>query len=133
MIDKFVKAWEANKAQVRNTFAAGHPGAYKDVVTAVVKALVDETDYETLDPERIVEIDHGQYQGTLLYVIGASDYQPDRYWFVKVGYGSCSGCDTLEALRGWEDGPPTEKQLDGYMTLALHIVQGLKELGGDPV
>jgi len=47
-----------------------------------------------------------------------------------VSYGSCSGCDTLEAIRDYSGDTPTEKQLDEYMTLALHVVQGLRQISG---
>ena len=48
---------------------------------------------------------------------------------MKVGYGSCSGCDTLEGIRHYNDDKPTEEQVRDYMTLALHIVQGMKRMG----
>ena len=76
----------------------------------------------------ILSIDHGDYQGTLLFIIAASGYQPNKYWFVKVDYGSCSGCDTLEGIRCYSDGPPSDAQVADYMTLALHILQGIKPL-----
>ena len=43
----------------------------------------------------------GSYQGDLLYVI----YDPETklYGFVHTGYGSCSGCDALEAAVGYQD------------------------------
>jgi len=41
----------------------------------------------------------------------------------------CSGCDTLEGIRGYEDGTPTDEQANEYLTLALHIVQRLKVIG----
>jgi hypothetical protein len=80
------------------------------------------------DPERIHVIDDGDYQGTLVYVIGSKNYQPDVYWYVKVSYGSCSNCDTLAAIRDNANTPPTAEQIKDYITLALHIVQGLKEM-----
>lgn len=61
-------------------------------------------------------------------MIAEKGYQPNDYYFVKVGYGSCSGCDTLEGIRNYEDGNPTEEQVKDYMTLALHVVQGLKRM-----
>ena len=61
-------------------------------------------------------------------MIAAGGYQPWEYWYVKVGYGSCSGCDTLEGIRDYPDEPPTKEQIDAYMTLALHIVQGFKSM-----
>ena len=130
MIEAFTKAWFANLHTMREKFTAKHPKDYKEVVRSVVEMLADASDdYDKPDPERIHEIDDGNYQGTLVYVIGGSGYQPSRYWYVKVSYGSCSGCDTLEAIRGYRNESPDEEQVREYMTLALHIVQGLREMG----
>ncbi len=129
MIARFVAVWDAHKEEVAAGFAAKEPSSYKDVVTAVVRLLHDHTedDYgEQPDPERIVEIDHGDYQGTLLYVIGATGYQPSTYWAVSVGYGSCSGCDTLCGIIDSAD----DDKVPQYVTLALHVVQGLKKISG---
>lgn len=130
MIDAFVKQWDARKSEVRAEFATKHPDEYLDVVKAVVRILGDGS-YGSPDPERIHLIDDGDYQGTLVFVIGADGYQPSDYWYVKVGYGSCSGCDTLQAIGEYSSEPPTEEQIAEYMTLALHVVQGLKRMGDD--
>src|SRR5690606_41690756 len=105
-------------------------GKYRAVVKAVCQVITPD-DYGDIDPERIHEIDDGDYQGTLVYVIAATGYQPDDYWYVRVGYGSCSGCDTLEAIKEYSDEPPTDDQVAQYMPLALHIVQGLRKMGGE--
>ena len=126
MIERFTKAWFACQDAVRANFVAAHPESYKEIVTAVVAMLQGalEDDWQDCpDAKLIHEINDGDYQGTLVYVIGAGGYQPSTYWYVKVGYGSCSGCDTLQAIREYSDEPPTEKQVDGYMTLALHVIQ----------
>jgi hypothetical protein len=132
MIDAFVAKWYENSNLIRDKFAAKHPYNYKEIVTAVIEILAsgdEDEDYGKVpDAERIHEIDDGDYQGTLVYVIGANGYQPDRYWYVKVGYGSCSYCDTLERIRGYSSDLPTEEQVRDYMTLALHILQGLHEM-----
>lgn len=129
MIQAFTNAWFANLEAMREKFAAKHPEDYKEVVHAVVEMLsASSEDYERPDPDRIHEIDDGHYQGTLVYVIGATGYQPDRYWYVKVEYGSCSGCDTLQAISNYSDDPPSVQQVSDYMQLALHIVQGLREM-----
>lgn len=132
MIIDFVTQFEANKATIRETFQQwiiNHnlewdDGSriedqicYLNIVKEVAKHL------NPLDPERVTEIDHGDYQGTLLYVIGRQDYQPDEYWYVKVSYGSCSVCDTLEAALHHAN---ESNCVDDLMTLALHVVQGLK-------
>ena len=130
MIKEFVKDWEDNKETIREAFSKAHPESYKEIVKAVISAIsaAHDDDYDYPDPDRIHQIDDGDYQGTLLFLIPAHGYQPSDYFYVRVGYGSCSGCDTLQAIRDYEDGPPTEKQVNDYMTLALHILQGIKRL-----
>lgn len=137
MIESFVSAFMAAKPRLEAAFAAQHPESYKDIVRAVVETLNPDDDYGLPDPERIHVIDDGEYQGTLLFIIAANSYQPSDYWFVKVSYGSCSACDTLQHIRddypwendSWDPATPAPSQVAGYMTLALHIVQGLKKLG----
>lgn len=72
-----------------------HPITYKEIVKDVI-TIVSEDEYADPNPELITELDHGDYQGTLLYVIPSSAYQPSDYWYVMVSYGSCSCCDTLQ-------------------------------------
>lgn len=131
MILEFVDAFMAGKESLRAEFAKAHPESYESVVRAVATLLAGDGEYGKPDPTRITEINDGEYQGTLVYVIGENGYQPSTYWYVKVGYGSCSGCDTLEAIRVYADDPPTAEQANDYLTLALHIVQGLKKMGED--
>lgn len=125
MIKEFIERWEINKNSLRTSFSTSHPESYENLVQRVISILEDP------DPERIHKIDDGDYQGTLVFVIGEKGYQPSAYWYVKVEYGSCSGCDTLESIRSYSDETPTEEQVNDYMTLALHIVQGLKLMGSD--
>ena len=133
MIKEFVDRWDSKKDHLESWLKTKHPDSYKELVTKVMEMLEDENwEYgECPDSSQITEIDNGDYQGTLLYLIPVKTYQPNDYYFVKVGYGSCSGCDTLEGIRCYEDTPPREDQVKDYMTLALHIVQKLKILGGD--
>lgn len=133
MIKEFVNRFMEKKPELQAAFAESHPEDYKAVIKAVVSILNDGNDYGSIDPNRIHQIDDGDYQGTLVFVIAATGYQPSGYWYVKVSYGSCSGCDTLEGIRCYSDDKPTEEQVRDYMTLALHIVQGLKKMGDDDV
>ena len=130
MIQNFIDRFTTNQAAIEAKFRAAHPESYEDVVRVVVDAVKGD-EYDHMDPSPIHTIDDGDYQGTLLFVIASSGYQPSKYWYVKVGYGSCSGCDTLQDIRGYTDEPVTDQQLRDYMTLALHIVQGLKEMSDD--
>lgn len=139
MIEAFTKRWFERNHMVREEFEKALPQDYTDIVKAVVTMLHDEDERGSIDPMRIHEINDGAYQGTLVYVIGAAGYQPSTYWYVKVYYGSCSGCDTLQAiLEGhWRCDTDEKKRawktdvIDQLMTLALHIVQGLKKMGDD--
>ncbi len=130
MIQKFIDLFEKNKSSLEQKYGTAHPESYREIVKDVISILGNQDDYGEPDPDRIVEIDHGHYQGTLLYVIGAEGYQPSDYWYVMVSYGSCSACDTLHGIRTYfdEDKAPTEEQVKDYMTLALHIVQGIRKM-----
>lgn len=132
MIEAFTKKWEARQDALREQFAKAMPDEYKGIVTEVVRTVLHDADeYDSPDPERITEINHGDYQGTLLYVVAASGYQPSKFWAVCVNYGSCSHCDTFQAILDdgpWDAKKPNEQQLSGFMKLALHVVQEFKEI-----
>jgi len=95
LIERFMSKQE----ELKQRFRESHPDEYIDLVRSVIAAVtVDENTWkgDAPDPDRIHQIDDGSYQGVLLFVIAAKGYQPSEYWYVKVGYGSCSGCDTLQ-------------------------------------
>jgi len=123
MIQEFVDIFMEKKDSLQESFKVRPPLNYKDLVVRTVEILRDEDYYPNPDPSRVHQIDDGDYQGTLVFVIGAENYQPNIYWVVKVAYGSCSGCDTLERIKKCSDTPAED-----FTTLALHIVQQLKEI-----
>lgn len=82
MIQKFIDRFNANYKVLENKYRQSHPESYKEIVKDVVSIIGDIEEYRTPSAERIVEIDHGDYQGNLLYVIGESGYQPSDYWYV---------------------------------------------------
>jgi len=130
MIQEFVDRFMTNKEILEEVFKKKHPDNYQEVVENTIKIIATE-DYGDIDPTRITCIDHGHYQGTQLFIIAENSYQPNEFWYVKVDYGSCSGCDTLERIKSdgdWDSETPNEQQVKDYMTLALHIVQGLKKM-----
>lgn len=126
MIKDIVERFMQAKPHIEKRLKEDHPASYNELVRLVVKAINPEQEWDLPDHDRITEIDHGDYQGTLLYVIGGTGYQPYTYWYVKVAYGSCSACDTLQGIKGCDDSQPTDDQVSQYMTLALHIVQSMK-------
>ncbi len=131
MIKEFVDAWEAKKHLVEEDLRKDHP-SYLSIVESVVKIMTDIPNHGTLDPKRIHVIDDGDWQGTQIFIIATDTYQPSDYdyYFVSNSYGSCSGCDTLEGIRDYGEGPPTDNEVEQYMTLALHVVQRLQPLVG---
>ena len=131
MITQAVEQFNMRKTNLREALSGKHVTDYEELVKMVVAHLSCAA--LPLDPTRVHEINDGEYQGILLFVIGATGRQPSDYWYVKVSYGSCSGCDTLRSISGYSGAPPTKQQLDDYMTLALHIVQGLKKMDGELV
>mgnify|MGYP003348214952 CR=1 FL=1 len=118
MIEQFTKRWFSHNHIVREQFEKELPHSYSDIVEAVITMLHDEDEYASIDPERIHKIDDGNYQGTLVYVIGESGYQPSTYWYVKVEYGSCSGCDTLENILSGDYGHETQEEADAWKKIS---------------
>jgi hypothetical protein len=127
IVDKLSAKEAEAKEWLRTSSAGGNYLSYKDMIEYLVKLAAEEDDYDNPDPARITEIDHGDYQGTLVYVIGGSGYQPFRYWYVVVGYGSCSGCDELERCAVDDD-------IEGLYKLLHDIASGFREMNtGDAV
>lgn len=130
MIIGMVKKWEENKDAVelyfRNTRKDEH--SYKSIVKKLFEICFKE-----FDVSKMTVIDDGSYSGTQIFIIPKDTYQPfvDDYIFTNNSYGSCSGCDTLQALYGCSNELPNEDEIKGYMTLCLHLVQKLKKLGCD--
>jgi hypothetical protein len=133
MIQPFVDHFMASKEQVLEDFRSKRPQGYEDLVARLVTLLGNQEldEWGMPDPQRITKIDHGDYQGMLLFVIGAKGYQPSTYWYIPVSYGSCSGCDTFEAIApSWADELLSDEALNGLWTLMLHMVQKMKQING---
>ena len=138
MIQEFVKAWDANREALREYIRTHNQEEY-DEYAKLVKILFDVVinPYFKYDPcnlsyntDAIHVIDDGDYQGSLLFIIPHDIYQPApvNYVLTYCDYGSCSGCDTLLGISLYQDGLPTEEQVDEYMKLLLHMLQNCKYL-----
>jgi hypothetical protein len=134
-----IRLWDDNKELLRNYIANTRQEEYKEylkLVKLVVKFILnggkEDFDYESFDVDNITEVNNGDYQGTLIYLIPLSYYQPSasNYIVTFADYGSCSGCDSLQAIRyyQYEEELPCDKQIKDYMTLCLHLVQKMKYL-----
>lgn len=133
MEKELIDQWEKNKAALKQSFEAEGPSSYDDIFKRLFEVVFTDDKWQT---DKITTIDDGHYQGTRIFIIPKDCYQPSEtdYLVCSVGYGSCSGCDTYEAIASeqWDDEKPlTESQLSQYMSLALHMVQGTKPLFSD--
>lgn len=135
---KFCKEkWDKNKGLLEKALRERtdlNSCEYKTLVEMVVKYIFnDGEEWHTYDyhgkayrDDRVTEIDDGDYQGTLLFLIPNADYQPSEndYLMTYVGYGSCSGCDTLQSIQDCFYGETlTDDQISHFMNLCKDIVQ----------
>lgn len=134
MIKDFVEAWYRRKDNLRE-YIATHMQAEYSEYKALVKLLFDIVINREMAPfatDEIVEINHGNYQGTLIYLLHKNYYQPgvDEYVYTSVEYGSCSGCDTLQKISAGSEGRPSVRQVEDYMMLCLHLLQNCTYMRG---
>jgi len=130
MIKYFIKRFDNKRNALKKEFSKKHMEDYQQLVKVVIEAITDD-EREEPDPDKIHIIDDGEYEGTIVFIIASKEQTPAKYWYVKISYGSCSFCDTLQtihSLSNVNDPVPNKQQIKDYMTLALHIVQNLKEM-----
>lgn len=135
MIKSFVDAWNKNKDKLEE-YIRTHNQIEYDSYGKLVKLLFDiiinpEVNtyrFYSYDTDAIYEIDDGSYGGTAIYILHFDYYEPDidNYVFTYVQYGSCSGCDTLQGIHQYDEGLPSEQQVEDYMELFLHLLQRCK-------
>lgn len=121
--------WDENKDKLETALREAenlNTCDYDTLVKMVVEYILNPSaDYsDTYDKDSITIIDNGDYQGTLLFMIPTKTYQPSEYNYLLtyVGYGSCSGCDTLQAIQGWGDKKLTDTQVKDFMILCKDLV-----------
>lgn len=142
MLKYCLDKWNDNKDKLEFQLRADkkiYECDYKYLVKMVVDVILNEgkgeydyvSDYRW-DSAKITEIDNGDYQGTLLFLIPMDTYQPSEYEYLMtyVGYGSCSGCDTLQHIQsiywfGDDDEKLKEKALKEYMALCKDIITNI--------
>lgn len=118
MIPQLVEAWEAKKANIRlcleeTTNRLTYEGLVRLLVVNVGKDI-------GMDPATLVAKDLDEdYTGDWEFRVGGT---LPAGWVVKVAYGSCSGCDSMEAANC------SDTRIDDLMLMALHIVQGFREV-----
>lgn len=135
MIQKFVKAWGANKEHLEEhlkTHGMEEYNEYAKLVRLLFEIVINPyllvNEENTYNLDKMTVIDDGDYQGTQLFIIPQDTYQPCQWEYVMTHqyYGSCSGCDLLMGITRYDDGQPDDEQLRELMTLCLHLLQRCK-------
>lgn len=133
MLKYCLDKWNANKAVLvykLRTDTTLNTCEYVDLVKLVVDLVLNtgEPSHSSWDSGNITVVDNGDYQGTLLFLIPMKCYQPSEYEYLMTyaGYGSCSGCDTLQAIQEWDDNALlTETQVKDYMALCKDLLTNM--------
>ena len=129
MIKIMKELWNKHEKELRERLEKRndvHQMEYVDLVHLTFETIFNGDDREVkLNLKEMTEIDNGNYQGTMLYLIPFKTYQPAEYEYLMtyVSYGSCSGCDALQAAKSWcDEGPLTGKELKAVMAICKDIV-----------
>ena len=139
MIKEFIEKWDKYKNDLEDYFRYTEQIEY-DEYEKIVKILFEkvvnrdlECDRDKFNTEDLVRIDDGEWQGTQIFILHKDSYQPnvEEYVYTSTYYGSCSGCDTLQAISSYDRGLPDEEQVKDYMTLALHLLQKCYYMQGE--
>lgn len=130
MLKIMVEQWDKNKDILKEELKQTNLNdiEYKTLVEMTFKYVYNKDNDEDnkVDINNIHQIDDGNYQGTLLYIIPFDTYQPQEgeYLMTYIGYGSCSCCDALLGIVGWGGcETPNESQLKDLMMLCKDILQ----------
>jgi len=134
MILEFVKQWEERKHLLEEWLTNNMPSSYDDIYKKLFSLVITEPlekySFKEWDWDRYQCIDNGDYQGTQIFILCDSSYQPSLtdYIFTEVDYGSCSGCDTFYSICEiqFTEELPNKEQVKQFMQLALHMVQQTK-------
>lgn len=126
MLKYCLEKWEKYKGELEEDIrqdATLNDCDYLYLVKKVVSIILNGDGAEW-DAGKITQIDNGDYQGALIFLIPMNTYQPTEYEYLMtyVDYGSCSGCDTLQAIQDWGEKKLTEPQVKDFMTLCRDLV-----------
>lgn len=147
MIEHFVNQWYENKHELESFLEMDYDQSedkrywglsYGYLFRKVFELVITETreirtpfderwNNYSWDWDRFQIIDHGEYQGEMIFIMVPNVYQPSLdkdYYFTSVSYGSCSHCDTMAHVR--EEVETKEEKIQALMLAALHMVQATK-------
>lgn len=94
---------------------------YKDIVRLAFDTILYDCE---LDLDNIHEIDDGDYQGILAYLIPFNVYTPNEndYLMTYIGYGSCEVCDVLQRISDNYDYEELEERVTDMMGVCKDIL-----------
>ena len=130
MLKYCLRKWDENKKKLEEELLKDpdlNKCEYIHIVEKVVEIILNTNEEYLWNTEGITEIDDGYYQGTLLFLIPRKTYQPSEYEYLMtyVGYGSCPGCDTLQAIQDYGENLISEDRLKDFMALCKDIITNM--------
>lgn len=132
MEKEIIERWERGKENLRDYLSThiiwDNCSSYNELVNVLIKECLNYSTDEKFST-KFTCIDDGDYQGTQLFILHYDTYQPgvNDYYIFDNMYGSCSGCDTLLGIIGYDfDVIPDEDMVNHLMALCLHMVQRMK-------
>lgn len=141
MLKYTVEKWDKNQDKLRKHIEENmelyNTADYEDIIKMMLDVVFEQDEFSDDDPKldtaNITTIDNGDYQGTQLFVIPFDTYQPSEYEYLMtyIYYGSCSGCDTLQAIQFYSYNELTsnieyrEQFIDDMMKLCLDLARNI--------
>ena len=133
MLKYCLKKWDENKNHLERqlkTDTTLNSCEYVDLVKLLVTYVLNKGENDDglmWDVDNITVVDNGNYQGTQLFLIPIKTYQPAEYEYLLtyVGYGSCSSCDTLQAIQNCDEKLLSENQVKDFMTLCKDLLTNM--------
>lgn len=132
MNNSFIKSWDNKQVDIRKMLSEtpqSEYDSYEKLVKIILDNIINPDRVVGFDTERMHIIDDGEYSGMRVFLVPIDEYEPSCYFITRVWYGSCSGCDTLLSISGYSGEMPTDKQVNDYMTLILHLIQNADVIG----
>ena len=135
MLKYCYEKWDKNKSNLEAAlrFVDLHDQTYESLLALTVTHILNDgkTEAEIFgdmiwDAGEITTIDNGDYQGTLLFLIPRSTYQPSEYEYLMtyIGYGSCSCCDHLQGIEPDYD-EVTDEDIANFMSLCKDFITNM--------
>jgi len=131
MLREYTDRYVENKENIIKKIEKDKPCSYEGILTIAIEFIANDEYNELKKDNKIHTIDDGDYQGTLLFIMPANTYQPYKYFWTMVAYGSCSGCDTIQRTLddyGYGEERDWNKVAEEFYILGLHMIQNMKIL-----